>query len=430
MNNSLDDINEDERNNINEETNEKKRREFTNITIDEDFKKLIIRVIKRAQDPNSRYYLSKQSTYESYHDELKLYFKKKYNKKPSQTDNLAFLLLLTYNEKMINNFNSINQLKLAFNNFEEESDFNPFGFEVGQYDHTCICNEPICNVHRFQNIYSGMVINIGSICNLRYGLINKNDPNYKSNDKKIKEYKEKQREIDENLPEGFYENKRQQEKNKKKDDNIFKKLNKLNEKAPGIYSSRKCYGCESNKIFKVNPKTVLLCSKCCPQTHIEKCRLFIDKIKSLIKECVSCKQDIISKKLLCPVCVKVYIMKKCKLCDEDFIDLHKSNDLYCEECDEKIIKCIDCKEDILKNSSNNTRCRICYNRFINNITVKKCEYCDGDFKVKENEKWKTCCPDCYVDNRISVKCQVCNNDFKKMKNENWKKICGPCYSKK
>ena len=117
------------------------------------------------------YYLSKQSTYESYHAELKKYFNKKYDKKPSQTDNLAFIILLTYPEKNINNLTSVKDLKLAFNNKEEDSDFKPFGFEVGEYDeHTCICNEPICNVHRFQNIYSGMVINIGSVCNLSYGL--------------------------------------------------------------------------------------------------------------------------------------------------------------------------------------------------------------------------------------------------------------------
>ena len=71
MNNNLDKINEHERNNINEERNEKKRREFTNIIIDDEFKKLIISVAETAQDPNNMYYLSKQSTYESYHTELK-----------------------------------------------------------------------------------------------------------------------------------------------------------------------------------------------------------------------------------------------------------------------------------------------------------------------------------------------------------------------
>ena len=477
MNNNLDKINEHERNNINEERNEKKRREFTNIIIDDEFKKLIISVAETAQDPNNMYYLSKQSTYESYHTELKKYFNKKYDKKPSQTDNLAFIILLTYPEKNINNFTSVKDLKLAFNNKEEDSDFKPFGFEVGEYDeHTCICNEPICNVHRFQNIYSGMVINIGSVCNLRYGLINKNDPTYKSNDKKIKEYKEKQREKVENKPEGFYENLRQEDKKSKvelknikkenklmmEEDKLSKKteklindeLKRLNKKIPGSYLSKKCYFCKSDTIFK-NTEKLLLCSKCCPSHQKQKKQRFINSIQNIrectkckhyfvnnkgifvklcdmcykLKECVSCEKDFTGQNDLCLECEKVYNMKKCQLCPFNFIVSHKSNDLYCDECDKNLIKCIDCKRDILKNSRNNTRCYTCGIRFVDKITVNTCEYCDDEFEVKENEKWKTCCSDCYFDNRTLEKCHDCNDYFKKMKNENWRTRCGPCYYK-
>ena len=265
--------NYDETHNKTKEMNEKKRGEFTNIVLDSEMKELIIHESKTAQDPNHQNYISKHRSYEIFHDILKKFMIKKYNKKPTQTDNLAYLLLLGYPEHMVRNFNSMSDLKLAFNNIEEDSDFKPFGFERGLWEHTCICNEPICDVHRFQNIHSGINFNIGSVCNNRYGLISKKNPEYKSNDKKLKEYKEKEHEREEGLPEGFYEKERQNKKQEKEKIKLKKleekeskkrekELNKLNKKHPGLFKITICMLCEKEGIYKTN--NIKICLSCFP----------------------------------------------------------------------------------------------------------------------------------------------------------------------
>lgn len=78
--------------------------DITNIILDSEFKELIYKQCEIAQNPHSMFYLSKLSSFEIYHIELKKYFKIKYNKTPTQTDNLAFVLLLTYPTIMIERF--------------------------------------------------------------------------------------------------------------------------------------------------------------------------------------------------------------------------------------------------------------------------------------------------------------------------------------
>ena len=51
--------------------------EFTNIILDSELKDLIYKLIEIAQNPRSMFYLSKLSTFEIYHDELKKFFQKK-----------------------------------------------------------------------------------------------------------------------------------------------------------------------------------------------------------------------------------------------------------------------------------------------------------------------------------------------------------------
>lgn len=91
--------------------------DFTKIILDIEFKELVYKQSEIAQNPRSMFYLSKLSTFEIYHDELKEFFKIKYNKKPTQTDNLAFILLLTYPIYMIERFQTFKDLKhLMVNN--------------------------------------------------------------------------------------------------------------------------------------------------------------------------------------------------------------------------------------------------------------------------------------------------------------------------
>jgi hypothetical protein len=123
-------------------------------------------------------------------------------------------------------------------------------------------------------------------------------------------------------------------------------------------------------------------------------------------------------------------MKKCKLCDEDFIDLHKSNDKYCDKCDEKFIKCIDCKGDMLKDLTNNSRCIDCDYNFINKITVKSCEGCGNKLKLKESEKWRSCCNHMCLSNSIKLKkCLDCPAQVKATKSQTWMIRCPGCHYK-
>ena len=128
----------------------------TSIVMDDKFKKFAIKLAIQVQDPNDLYYLTKQSRYDKFHEELRAYFISNYGKKPTQTDNLAFMLILTYPEKMIGNFDSVVDLNLLFGEQGtkqgRESDFEVTGFDIrDQDDTTCICNEPLTNVYYFRN---------------------------------------------------------------------------------------------------------------------------------------------------------------------------------------------------------------------------------------------------------------------------------------
>ena len=460
---------------------------YTSIVLDNEFKELIYKQIKYAQNVFHAHYLPNLTVYSCYHAPLETYFKQKYNKSPTKPDKLAFLLLLTYPVDIVRNFNSVRDIKLAFKT--EHSDFQHYGEKIitkdnmndyqnedfdGEIENTCICSKGIRNIFIIQNKYNNITVQVGCDCIEKNGLVSPEE--IKKYKKKVEILHEREKERIENKPEGFYENLRQEDKKSKvelknikkenklmmEEDKLSKKteklindeLKRLNKKIPGSYLSKKCYFCKSDTIFK-NTEKLLLCSKCCPSHQKQKKQRFINSIQNIrectkckhyfvnnkgifvklcdtcykLKECVNCEKDFTGQNDLCLECEKVYNMKKCQLCPFNFIVSHKSNDLYCDECDKNLIKCIDCKRDILKNSRNNTRCYTCGIRFVDKITVKECEYCDDEFEVKESEKWKTCCSECYFDNRKLETCQDCNEYFKKMKNETWRTRCGPCYYK-
>lgn len=431
--------NDEETRSKNKEIDEKKRGEFTNIVLDAEMKELIICESKTAQDPNHPFYISKQTSYEIFHDVLKAFMIKNYNKKPTQTDNLAYLLLLGYPEHMVRNFNSMSDLKLAFTNIEEESDFKPFGFERGLWEHTCICNEPICDVHRFQNIHSGINFNIGSVCNNRYGLISKKNPEYKSNNKKLKEHKEKERERKEGKPEGFYakekESKKQEKeilKLKKLDEKESKKrekeLNKLNKNQPGCFKISNCVLCNKEGIYRNNE--IKICSKCIPSNIKTKHGQlsFVIQRNNAYKDCVSCEGefiDIKNKTQLCNICQEKWCLEKCQMCPQNFLKQKTVNDLYCLDCDEKITNCIDCNRDILKPSE---RCGNCDHKFTNNLDSIICKYCKKEEFVKKGETWKKNCKDCYKKLVVTKQCITvnCYNTVTVMPDDSWKTKCRSC----
>jgi hypothetical protein len=426
------------------ENNVSCKNEFTNIILDEELKKLVYKEMIIAQDLKSPFYLSKLRSYENYHNNLKEHFIRFYGKKPTQTDNLAFMLLLTYPKVYIERFNNFTDLKLAFNNRLEESDFESSGFTIyqGFGEANCICNEDIMNVHIFRNKYSGMNIQLGSVCNSRYGLISKNNPAFKSTCKKINEHREKEKERKEGKPEGFYENERQlkkqekeetkfkglEEKEKKK---MEKEVNKLNKTQNDSVKIKNCIFCNKEGIHKTYE--VGICSACVPckiKLNHKNINYSIKNI-SIYNKCICCETGFVNvkndSKELCNNCKSIWSLERCKMCPEKFIKHKEINDLYCLDCDDKIISCTDCNKKILKPSE---RCKDCQRRFTNNLCVIKCQECDEEVEInKYDKKFKKHCNDCYKSNLQYVDCISCNIPFKRLIRDTWRKSCSDCYYK-
>jgi hypothetical protein len=453
--------------------------EFTNVILNEELKQLVYKEIVTAQNPNSPFALAKLKKYDMYHEELEKYFIKNCGKKPSQTDNLAFILLLTYPKEMIERFTNFNNLKLAFNNKLEESDFESKGFtKYASFGFaTCICNEDIMWVHNFRNKYSGISIQIGSVCNKRYGLISPKDPNFKSDCKLIKEYKERQKEIQEGLPIGYYEElrkvnnelklkekmekelkkklqeqekllrkkKQQEEKNEKKE----KKQEKQEEKLMGLEDSytkrinsinhyKNCILCKKEGLYSKYSK-LTVCYNCVSSSIRIKKKLINDEVfkkkrEYKVDECLNCENNFTYRyrgvlKYFCNNCEKTYKKLRCNLCTNEFIDDINSKDIFCNICDEKVKECLDCKNKFISESQTIMRCDKCQYRFSYKIKVKNCQQCDDEFEIKETENWKTFCSDCFKYSLQSVICPGCNSMFKKLPNQSWKKTCTDCYYK-
>jgi hypothetical protein len=432
----------------------------TNIILNDDFKELLYKTIVFAQDYTSISYLSKLHSYEIYHNLLEKHFIKFYGKKPTQTDNLAFMLLLTYPKEHISRLRKIDDLKLAFNNRSEESDFISKGFTINQGfgEATCICNEDIMYVHIFQNIYSGISIQLGSVCNTRYGLINKNDPAYKSNCIKIKEYKEREKERNEGKPEGYYANEKNDRKREKEEiklmkieENITKKnikilnkeFKKLEKDSPGKFIKTKCIYCKTEYIHNRDTCGPHICSKCCSNERKNMKAQINDKIVATVNKIVATvrtdycdycelKHIFNDENELCKICREIVELKKCLICKEQFCIGKNTRDDYCsEECKNKIITCIDCRIDVYRDVARDQegRCKICYHRFKNKLAVIECIYCRDNFEVPEKDKWRKSCSKCFKENITCYDCISCKKSFKKLPHEEWRKMCTNCYYK-
>jgi hypothetical protein len=429
-----------------------KKLDFTSIIMNEPFKNLIYKHITTAQGNIAAYHLSQLQSYEMYHEPLREYFMKVYKKKPTQTDNLAFVLLLTYPKEMIERFTSLKDLNLAFNEEIRDSDFESFDFRIDEdMETTCICNEPIMYIHIFRNKHTGIFINIGSECNKRYGLINVNDPTYKSINKKITEAKERIKEKEEGKPEGYYKAERerikleiQKEKERiKEEKQMEKELKKLNKHDFGAHIIQSCIFCQNNCIYNKKTCKICICSTCVPEklkkykknNNFELLKPISNEYVYYSDVCLSCEDNFISKNNseLCNVCINKWIVKKCKFkgCSTQFCIGINAQDDYCEDCDEKIVNCIMCdikiyKEKAIKQSE---RCDVCYSRFIKKLIVITCRDCEEDFEVSEKENYRNYCSGCFKNNLSSHKCISCENTFNKLPNETWKKTCRDCYYK-
>jgi hypothetical protein len=403
--------------------------------MNDKFKKFAVQLAIQCQDPNDIYYLSNQHNYDKYHEKLEKFFKSNYCKKPTPSDNLAFVLILTYPPKMIYEFNSISDLELFFRGVTheqtDESDFVSRGCDVRDKDDntTCICNKHIINVFYVQNKHTGINVNLGCDCIDLYGLISKDDPDYKSCHQQIKLKKEHLKEKAEGLPQGYYEEvtkiKKIQKQAEKEEKERAKELKKLNKTEPGRWISKKCCFCERDSICRTEDK-IGICSKCYDENQRKLRRILVNMVRQNIKlqNCGNCENDYINTKNtnpdLCRECSKKYRVGKCKnrSCNNKFVDLVSKNDEYCDK-DCEPINCLDCSRTMFKNSNNDVKCYDCLHKLITKI----CDSCDDEFCVQKKDDWKTICSDCLE----KAKCIDCDNSFYRSKEDSWKTRCSKCY---
>jgi len=397
---------------------------ITKLELNNELKSILIKCMEE-KDFQIRSFTNSYN-YQFYWIVLENYMIKHYNCKPEKPDKFVFLLLLTYPKKYILQLNSFLQLKIAFNELiyhgsSENSDFTCIGYKYSA-DNNCICSQNIENVFEFQNNLSGVVFNVGSVCNnIRHKVVSENDENYTLMKKAERDRKEEKKN---GWPEGYKEQQRLSKKkmitstNKTNSPKNKKKVSSV--KDYSYITNNICYRCESSKIFSQSSKgTYGICSCVFTEFKIKQKKVMneiLHKIK--IINCSRCNLETIKKNNdLCSECNKEYKSINCLKCSTKFCTSKNSVDLFCNPCIKTIKKCIDCQSYIMFNESYKTRCLDCYKQNKQkekekeneneNIIDKVCENCNTDFKVSQEQPWKKLCVNCYKKTITNCECTTC-----------------------
>jgi hypothetical protein len=400
-------------------SNEEKTTDFISFTFDE-IKPLILKYIEEAHNVNGLLYLPKCITYEEWHYVLQKFYKSNKNKKPSKSDYLAFIILLSYPRNILEKITEISDLKLFQDNnsdfifkerkeqtSEQHNQDNTFNME----QHDCICSyEKLQNVYLVENKYSGITLQVGSKCIMRYKIISNEElKKFKTSEKKRQE---RQKEIKEEKPIGFYEEERRYKKEQKEQQKRIKEIEKQEkESIKEIERERKEY---QDKLNSCNYKRCMLCNE--NLVNIRQTNTIV---------CNSCKLDCNYKELVCKN-IKMWGFIECENCNENFLDIRQSNtylcrncridnkivkccmfnclthmivdlssmNVFCDDCQIKNVKCIDCKNIFIQKYTE-IRCNSCQYNYQYKYVNKVCIRCEKDIIVKETESWKTHCKECY-----------------------------------
>ena len=161
----------------------KRKHEFYIISFTlEEIRPLIIRNIDRAQDPTEHISLSNitifKGSYNYYHEQLKDYYLQIGKKiKPSMSDKLAYLILLSYSKRKILLSETIEDFKLFGE--KRECDFNIIKWDDDHHheeNNDCICSyQNLKTVWYVENIHTGIVLRVGSECIQKYKLVSKEE---------------------------------------------------------------------------------------------------------------------------------------------------------------------------------------------------------------------------------------------------------------
>lgn len=373
---------------------------------------LVLKYIDLAQNIENSYCLMKCTTYSIWHDPLINFFKKyKNEKKPSMSDKLAFVILLSYPRRIIEKLTDISELSLFGNinnsDFIYNEELTTDTFEInnnensnGNYD--CICSyHNLRYVHVVENKHSGINLYVGSECITKYKLLSEEE--YKkllNNDKKLKE---REQEIKEEKPIGYYKEQRRLKKEEKEKEKIKKheekkriKIEKENLKLIKTGNFKICQICNTNII----PISLSYCYECVVP-NIQEVKKNICKI---IKEyglmkCENCDKNFIDKKTecyLCQTCIKTDKIMKCQSLNCKTLMVVNINTLivYCDYCEEKNIKCIDCNKKFIS-QNNQKKCSSCIFNELNACVNIECVRCKNIVTSKNTEIWKKYCKECY-----------------------------------
>jgi hypothetical protein len=379
-----------------------------NFTLQE-IKQLVIDNIDLCQNVRSELFMSRLKSYTELHTPLINFYEMNKTIKPTMADKLCFVILLSYPKQMIEELNDISDIKLFSNDnsdfiYKEEQTLNHEEDESEKYD--CICSyEKLQKIHYVENKYSGITLQVGSECITKYSLISRVEY------KKFKEtellLKEKRREIKENKPIGYYKEEKRIKKEQKEKNKLEKEMEQKQKKI-NTGKFKICYACCIN-LVDIRIDYLCICEHC---KHTYNNEIFCSQIKKYgrLNECENCSENFIDTKqinpYLCKCCKNEKKIVKCSMvgCSSELmVDISLNTDIYCDDCEKKIIKCIDCKKQSLQ-MNNNGRCYYCQTLYDNCLINKKCIRCNEDMLVKKLHLWKTYCNSCYVEIK-----DICNN---------------------
>ena len=397
--------------------------------------------------------MSGRTEYSYYHTILDKHLNRKSS---SEMDYFAFTILLTYTPEIINTFHSWRDLKMYVDDSNDETDFDLVDVYVsssgddGPSNYTCVCSHHIKNIFKLTNKHSMTSFQVGSECIKRAGLVS--SENLKIHKKLMDAKIERQKEIDEGKPLGYYEELRKNKKDEKDRARQLKieerdraKQLKIEEKetrqlnqlmCKGRACSKKCIMCNAVRLFK-SDDSLRICNKCVKNAPKFGKKKWVDSLKNpknykqdncnecakLFAYCCTTVDE-----YLCNKCKDTHKITQCKLCSNLFVNVKTNNDETCDECDSKLKSCVVCENTFIPKIDSNIRCNLCQTRIDNKIIVIKCSDCNINVEIKENDKkWRKNCSACYKKNLESIDCSVCQEPVRRHPTEHWKTVCKVCY---
>jgi hypothetical protein len=384
----------------------------------EEIKPLVLLEIEQAQDIQNSLSLYRLRNYIQYHETLEEYFKKYKNKKPSKAEKLAYIILLSYPKKYIIQASTFDDFKLFQKNNEEKTDFRAIEeirIEHNEFDEfdgehiDCICSKiNLKYVTIVENKHSLIPLHVGSECIKKYKIISIEEIKKMNEINAMK--KEREKEIKQGLPAGYYDEKKRLEKIKKME-KMEKKIiieNKIILKKINSGNYKMCYFCDKSLLNIKNDKSKRICENCIKRNFngnnlIELWSPIMNELNVAYNEycCNNCDSSFISllskNEYLCKKCVKENKVIICKICVSPVLLDINSTDSMCDICEAKLSKCVDCNEIFIKELSNSlvNRCKTCQLCYENKMILQKCYDCKDEFVKKEKEYWRTYCQECF-----------------------------------